>query len=282
VDRTGRTLDNVGPSATISAFALAPDEGRVVSEVLDGDSQKRDLWLFGARREDGTRLTYAEGTKSRPLWARDGRHIYFTNQFLDLRTLAIGATAETGFENPGAFGHFEDVTLDDRYIVFNSPTAPSAIWIQRVGDPSERRALVQDRFDAYYPRVSPDSRWLTYTLRLPRGEEIFVQPFDRPGARIQVSTKGGIGPVWRDDSRELFYEGPEGVMAVPMSEHAGVLEAGAPQRLFSVRTQGFVSNQPHNVEVAAHGQKFLVNTIVGDSDSVPLEVTLNWTAALKK
>jgi hypothetical protein len=47
-------------------------------------------------------------------------------------------------------------------------------------------------------------------------------------------------------------------------------------------TQGFVGNQPHNVEVAAHGQKFLVNTIVGDSDNVPLEVTLNWTAALKK
>jgi hypothetical protein len=93
---------------------------------------------------------------------------------------------------------------------------------------------VQDQFDAYYPLVSPDSRWLTYTLRLPRGEEIFVQPFDRLGARSQVSAKGGIGPVWRDDSRELYYEGPEGVMAVPMSERAGALEGGTPQRLFSV------------------------------------------------
>jgi hypothetical protein len=33
--------------------------------------------------------------------------------------------------------------------------------------------------------------------------------------------------------------------------------------------------------VAAHGQKFLVNTIVGDSDNVPLEMTLNWMAELK-
>ena len=41
-------------------------------------------------------------------------------------------------------------------------------------------------------------------------------------------------------------------------------------------------NQPHNFEVAAHGQKFLVNTIVGDSDNAPLEVTLNWTTGLKK
>ena len=71
-------------------------------------------------------------------------------------------------------------------------------------------------------------------------------------------------------------------MAVAISERGGALEAARPQKLFSVRTQGDTGNQPHNVEVAAHGQKFLVNTIIGDSDSVPLEVTLNWTAALKR
>ena len=59
-------------------------------------------------------------------------------------------------------------------------------------------------------------------------------------------------------------------------------KAGTPQKLFAIRTQGNVVNQPHNVEVAAHGQKFLVNTIVGDSDNAPLEVTLNWTAGLTK
>jgi hypothetical protein len=71
-------------------------------------------------------------------------------------------------------------------------------------------------------------------------------------------------------------------MAVPMTERNGALVAGTPQKFFSIYTQGFVSNQPHNVEVAAHGQKFLVNAIVGDSDNVPLEVTLNWQTGLKK
>jgi hypothetical protein len=46
------------------------------------------------------------------------------------------------------------------------------------------------------------------------------------------------------------------------------------------RTQGALTNQPHNVEVAAHRQKFLVNMIAGDRDNAPLEVTLNWTTAL--
>ena len=60
------------------------------------------------------------------------------------------------------------------------------------------------------------------------------------------------------------------------------LDAGPPQKLFPVHTQGLITNQPHNIEVAAHGQKFLVNTIVGDSDNLSLEVTLNWAAGLKK
>jgi Tol biopolymer transport system component len=269
----------VSRRATIPSFALAPDEGRVVADVVDNDSATSDLWLFEAGRPDGTRLTY-EGSGIRPLWSLDGRRIYFTGSN-DLRMLAIGATASASFENPGSFVHFEDVTRDGRYFVFKSSSELAEIWIQRV-DSAERRTLVRGSFRARWPRVSPDSRWLAYTLDLPSGPEVFAQPFDRPGDRIQVSVKGGFGPVWRDDGRELYYESSEGLMAVPMTERGDALEAGTPQILFRIHTQGSVFNQPHNVEVAAHGQKFLVNTIVGDSDNVPLEITLNWTAQLKK
>jgi len=88
-----------------------------------------------------------------------------------------------------------------------------------------------------------------YTLELPSGPEVFAQPFDRPGDRIQVSVKGGFGPVWRDDGRELYYEGPQGLMAVPMTERGGALQASMPQVLFRIHTQGSVFSQPHNVEV---------------------------------
>lgn len=138
---------------------------------------------------------------------------------------------------PARSSSFEDASRDGRYLVFKSQSAPSEVWIQRVGS-AERRALVQGPFRADRPRVSPDSRWLAYTLNLPSGPEVFAQPFDRPGDRIQVSVKGGFGPVWRDDGQELYYEGPEGLMAVPMTVRGGVLEAGPPQALFPIRTQG--------------------------------------------
>ncbi len=282
LDRTGRTMGTFGPSATISEFALAPDERRVVAKLTDRDSLKRDLWLFDTGREDGIRLTY-EGNTMRPLWAVDGRHIFFTTASAKpLRTLTIGATTATEFESQGPPFHFEDVTRDGRYVVFRTLTPSAEIGIQRVGSPGEFRALVKNQFRLSQARVSSDNRWLAYTVELPGGAQIFAQPFDRPGEPIQVSPKGGIGAVWRNDGRELYYEGPDGLMAVQTSLRGDVLEAGPPQKLFSLRTQGFVINQPHNVEVAAHGQRFLVNTIVGDSDNVPLEVTLNWTTGLKK
>jgi eukaryotic-like serine/threonine-protein kinase len=280
MDRSGREVATVGPRASLAEFALASDERRVVARVTLPDGATRALWLFDGIRPEGTRLTY-EGRPSRPMWALDGRHVYFTDVNFALRTLAIGAAAPTAFEPPGPFVHFEDVTRDGRYLVFKSLKAPDEVWIQHVGS-AERRALVQGQFAAPWPRVSPDAHWLAYTLGLPSGYEVFAQPFDRPGDRIQVSVKGGFGPVWRDDGRELYYEGPQGLMAVPMTERDGALEAGTPQKLFAIRTQGGVTNQPHNFEVAAHGQKFLVNTIVGDSDNNPLEITLNWTTGLKK
>lgn len=283
MDRSGREVSTVSPRASLAEFALASDERRVVARMTLPDGVTRALWLFDGIRPEGTRLTY-EGSASRPVWALDGRHVYFTDatgKEFALRTLAIGGTAPTAFEPPGPFVHFEDVTRDGRYLVFKSLKAPDEVWIQRVGS-AERRALVQGQFAASWPRVSPDSHWLAYTLRLPSGLEVFAQPFDRPGDRTQVSVKGGFGPVWRDDGRELYYEGPQGLMAVPVTERHGALDAGTPQKLFAIRTQGDALNQPHNFEVAAHGQKFLVNTIVGDSDNDPLEVTLNWTTGLKK
>jgi Tol biopolymer transport system component len=276
MDRTGQSVGTVGPRASVRAFALSPDGSEIVADLLNRDATQVALWLFDGVREQARQLTYQE-LSTRPLWAQDGAHIYFTGQNLSLRSIAIGAAASSLFDHPGPFIHFEDMTRDGKYLVFKSLN--NEIWIQAAGS-AERRALVQGPYPAFYPRVSPDSRWLAYTLQLPSAQEVFVQPFDRSGDRIDIGT--GIGPIWRDDSRELYYESSDGgLMSVAMTDRGESKEA-KPQMLFPVRTQGYVANQPHNVEVAAHGQKFLVNAVVAESDNEPLEVTINWMADLKK
>jgi len=282
MDRMGRVLDPIGPVATISDFALAPDERRVVANIGDVSSRKYDLWVFDGPRADGTRLTFQPDTR-RPLWARDGDQVYFTTMpGFEIWSLHLSAAAQpVPFENSGKFSHFEDVTRTSEYVIFRSRES-GAVWIQRIDAPLERRVLVQAAVAASGPRVSPDGRWLAYALNLPAGPEVFVQPFDRPGRPQQVSTSGGIGPVWRADSRELYYEAPGRLMVVAISGDSDALGTGTPQKLFDIHTQWFAPNQPHNVEVAENGQRFLVNTIVGNSDNAPLHVIVNWIKAVKK
>ena len=280
LDREGRVLSTVGPDARISDFALAPNETQVVVSITDSASLRSDLWLFDGSRQPGTRLTFQIDTR-RPLWSHDGRRVYLTTMpGFEQWSLLVGAGQPQPFGRPAAFGHFEDATRDGRYLVVTSGT--KGLGIQDVDASAEPRALVRDSRSLAGARVSPDGRWLAYVATLPGGPEVFVQPFDRPGDARQVSQAGGTGPMWRSDGSELFYEGPGAVMAVATEHRDGILQVGTPRNLFPIRTQGFTNNQPHNVEVAANGQRFLVNAIVGDTDNAPLEVTLNWTAGLKK
>ena len=283
-DRTGKPLGTVGPRRTINVFTLAPDERRVVAQLTDEESQKRDFWLIDG--DSATRLTHDGATKLRPIWTNDGRYLQYserTTAGLELRRLAVGSTAPMPLPNPGGFSAFDEMTRDGRYFLLQSlMVSPQSIWLQEANNSEIRRPLVDDIYSASQPRVSSDNKWLAYTVALPSANEVFVQPFDRPGERRQVSRKGGVGPIWRDDGRELFYEGEEALMAVSISGEPGSLKAGAPQKLFPVRTHGLISTQPQNFETGAHGQRFLVNTVVGETSNASLEVTLNWTARLKQ
>jgi Tol biopolymer transport system component len=283
VDREGRQLATLGPAAVIDDFALAPDETRVAASILHVDSSTSDLWLVDSERSQGNRLTFAGGTRS-PLWSPDGRRLYYRNFTPPLGhwVLTVGATEPVGVATVGDFGSIRDITRDGAYLVFTSSPPRPEVWIRRVEAPAERRVLVQGQFPAPQARVSPDGRWLAFTLVLSGGAEVFVQPFDRPGERVQISRSGGFGAIWRADSRELYYEGADALMAVTIGDQRDAPQPGAPQRLFDVRTQGYSTNQPYNIAAAANGRKFLVNTVVGDTDNAPLEVTLNWTAGLKK
>jgi hypothetical protein len=67
------------------------------------------------------------------------------------------------------------------------------------------------------PAISRDGRWLAYSSNETGRHEIFVRPFpDVSGGKWQVSSGGGINPVWVPDGADLRI-GRLGCIAHPRS-----------------------------------------------------------------
>ncbi len=125
---------------------------------------------------------------------------------------------------------------------------------------------------------SPDGRWLAYVSEESGRSEVYVRPYPGPGARISISSEGGIEPVWSRDGRALYYRRGERMMVVPI-EAAGTF--GSSRVLFQ-RGYAFspIGRGNPNYDVAADG-RFLMVSRAADEGVVPIHVVLNFFEELK-
>src|SRR5262249_37093132 len=171
----------------------------------------------------------------------------------------------------------DDWSSDGRYLLYSKgePGRPHReIWaLPLVGEGKPFQVMPSGAYISDSPRLSPDMRWVAYLSDESGRREVYIVPF-HGGGKWQVSTTGGSGPHWRNDGKELFFGGLNGMlMAVPVGEEGGQLKLGAPQALFRAATDQY--------DVAPGGQKFLLH-VVGDQGSMPITLVTNWTAELKK
>ena len=67
-----------------------------------------------------------------------------------------------------------------------------------------------------------------------------MQSFPEPGGKLQVSTAGGLQPVWSRDGRELYFRSSDALMTARVVGRAP-LTLGVPEALFRdpyLRPQG--------------------------------------------
>ena len=126
-------------------------------------------------------------------------------------------------------------------------------------------------------------------------DEVYVRPFGPPtgatgaatttpataGGQWQVSTAGGIHPVWRRDGKELYYLNPEGaMMAAPIATGA-TLSPGAPVVLFRARiVGGGVDRGVGRLYDVAPDGRFLINTEIA-GDVAPITLIQHWNPEAK-
>jgi serine/threonine-protein kinase len=186
-------------------------------------------------------------------------------------------------------------TADGRFLLYHRADAQTGtdLWVlpmQGARTPSVfRQTPLREAWGAF----SPDDKWVTYYSNESGRTEIYIRPFVQPiaggarseavGGHWQVSTEGGVFPLWRPDGKELYYLGPSAtMMAVPITATGATLEPGAPVALFRTRIYGGAVDLQlgRQYDVARDG-RFLINTELDDA-AVPITLLMNWRPEGKK
>ncbi len=105
--------------------------------------------------------------------------------------------------------------------------------------------------------ISPDGRWLAYVSSESGLLQVYVRPFpDVRRGRWQVSTNGGLEPLWARSGEELFYKSEGQLMSVEVSPGASFV-AGIHRALFPVsRYEG--GTQDRFYDIAPGDQRFVM------------------------
>jgi Tol biopolymer transport system component len=142
-------------------------------------------------------------------------------------------------------------------------------------------------FNEAQANFSPDGKWVAYSSNESGTVEVYVRPFPASsGGKWLVSNGGGNQVRWRPDGKELFYTAPGGtLMAAEVHATRSAFEVGGPKPLFRPQILGGLGGGPFSswrYGISRDGQRFLINTALEQSASVPITVVTDWTAGLKK
>jgi Tol biopolymer transport system component len=126
--------------------------------------------------------------------------------------------------------------------------------------------------------LSPNGRWIAYASAESGKYEVYVAPFPHGEGKWQVSNGNALTPVWRRDSKELYYLSVSGaVYATEIGEQENELQMGTAKLLFrtNLAPMGMV------YDAAADGQSFVVQ-VTGENSQAPMNLETNWMVELKK
>jgi len=287
-DRSGKAIGSLGAPGDQANPRIAPDGKRVALDIIDPQTGNMDIWIHESSGGTATRFTFDASEDTNPVWAPDGGRIVFGSfrkaQFRDLyQKDSSGAGSEEVLFQSVNSKFPMDWSPDGRFILYRDfdPKTNLGLWVLPVA--GERKPIPFVKTASDMGQFSPDGRWVAYSSNESGKWEVFVVPFPGPGGKWQASTAGGSEPRWRRDGKELFYVAPDGKLMVVEVKEGPSFEAGVARPLFQTRGREHVSGTDlFSYDVSADGQRFLVNTDVGEATSSPLTVVLNWTAELKK
>jgi serine/threonine protein kinase len=285
-DRKGQQIGTAIKQGTPGIYGnifLSPNEKMIAADTTDPTSQNTDIWTYDIENGSAKRLTFDPSIDTIPIWSPDSSRLVFSSNrelkfglyFKDVN----GAQEEQEVVQEGTDRFPDDWSHDGKFILYERG---ADLWSLALPEQKATQFL-KATSTLKNGRFSPDGKWLAYASNESGRWEIYVTSFPDAHGKWQVSTGGGDQPKWRSDGKELFYFSPESkLMAVSVTTGTH-FDAGTPNVLFQASPREMVATSEHvTYDISKDGQKFLINTPLKQSETMPMSVVLNWSARLNK
>jgi Tol biopolymer transport system component len=185
---------------------VSPDDQRLAME--DGS----DIWVYEARRDTMTRLTFGGDRNANPVWSPEGRYVVFSGDGGMWWVRSDGAgKPQLLIQGKNRMVPFS-ITADGKRLAYAelNPGTLYDIWTVPIEDDAVLRAGKPEIFlktsaDERQSTFSPDGRWLAYASNESGTFQVYVRAFPDNGGKWQISNAGGVYPVWSSNGHELFF-----------------------------------------------------------------------------
>jgi serine/threonine-protein kinase len=283
VDHNGREEAIAAPPRPYTWARVSPDGTRIVMEVQA--PANTDIWTFDVRRGTFERFTVAAAHERWPLWTPDGQRVVFASGTNLMWKSANGTgDAETFATGLPFAARPYGWSADKLSLVYDQENVSSDVFLLPLNGNRRPQALVANDFRNHRPAISPDGRWIAYTSNETSREEIYVRPFPAVGSgRWQISSEGGISPVWSPNGRELFYNSPpDDTMFQVEIEATTSFRPGTPKMLFRKSYYWGLAADGRSYDIGPDGRLLMIKDggVTGGDPSI--RVVLNWHEELKR
>jgi Tol biopolymer transport system component len=275
-DRQGRQVTTVGTRDLYNQPVFSPDATRLAVVRTDLEKESQDLWVIDNASGKMIQLTVSKTREQAgsPAWSPDGRQIAYValrEGFFGLFRKSSNAQGEEELLYKGSAPMtLTDWSQDGKYLTyFSADLSGGGLYALPLTGTGERKPIevFRNKSQNQGPRLSPDSRVLTYTSNVSGRTEVWAIPFDpaaTPGSAPaagpwQISDQGGTGMVfWRKDGKELYYLAADrSVMSVAITS-GPTPRFGKPQVLFRPPADVAPGIAPGTASVSRDGERFVM------------------------